>query len=117
MSNPSVSLVRAISIVKSLPMGTRFYASDFGFAGGTMQGLRASGYVKRTENSKIFLLNIYDNHYIEVETLEWEVCDTWEEKYRNIPTYKWVYDNRNKNFDEMAKMIVETAEILKKMGY
>lgn len=114
MSRNSLSLTRAIAIVKSLDEGTRFYASEFNLAGGTISGLVYSGYIRKTGNSKKYMVNVYDNHYIEAEVFEWEVHDCFMEKYSQYP---FIANARDSRFNEDAKMILEAAELLKSLGY
>lgn len=110
MSTKSISLATAIIRVKALGEGTKFYASDLGLAGGTISGLNINGYIKKTGNTKICMVNIYDNHYIKAEIFEWEVCG--EEDTNSL----WK-EYKDKEFERMAEKILAAAEALKVLGF
>lgn len=114
----SINTATALVIIKSLGNGARFYASDFGFAGGTVHGLDVNGYIRKTGNTKKYMVNIYDNHFIEAEVYEWEVFDRYEIDTEYPTRWKEYYKERRiAEFKENAEKIITAAKILKKMGY
>ena len=54
----SFGLGRAMAIVMTLDTDKAFYASDYKFSGGTMQGLERNGYVEKTGRTKQYIIPI-----------------------------------------------------------
>ena len=100
----------ALAKVKALGEGTVFYASDIGALGGTMNALAIDRYIEKTGNTKSYLVEVYDKHYIETEVFEWRVHDAWaNDEYLS----KW----REKEFKKIVDSVLEASEVLHSLGY
>lgn len=103
----SFSKGTAMAKIMALENGTKFYASDFKLAGGTLQGLERNGIIRRTGKKKYFLVNVYDDVYIKASVLEWE-------KDTSAIGWKTWLDEEFKTFVEEIK---RTYGVLQQYGY
>lgn len=62
------------AIIKLVNVTEPFYASDYDIAGGTIGALdKIYGFVRKTGNTKEYLINLYDDMYKKVTIKEWQV--------------------------------------------
>lgn len=100
----------AVAKVRTLGEGATFYASDLGLCGGTVNGLQCNGVIEKTGKTRECFVNVYDNHFIKSEVYEWRVRNTdsdsdWRKKYNE------------REFTKFVNAILETAEMLKSLGF
>ena len=93
--------------IRALNYGKPFYATELGLDGGTIAAMAHYNYIRRTGNTKIYMVNLYDDVYKKVSVYEWELVVS-----------KDVFHSKNQIDREYnkAKAFVDAYEKLKATG-
>lgn len=113
----SYSAHHILNAMKARAYGKPFYASDLGFNGGEMNGLRINNFVKPTGRTKTVMVQIDTwggkRIFKECEVKEWVWCRSnkeWERVWQNEAIIKAIRD---------AKALLELVEkigVVKALG-
>jgi hypothetical protein len=89
-----------------------FWASDFGFQGGDIGGLTRD-FIDPTENTKTVFIPLGGNLYKTVEVQEWRVRKSNDSTHQEL----WQQKIARENLDKDVKLLCETADMFRKLGY
>lgn len=104
----SIATMSAVIRISALEEGTRFYASDLGLNGGTIQSLYYYDYIDKTGNTKSYFIELGDDYYKKVEVYEWEVC------FKKGSAY--MRESRQREVKKYVKEIKEAYKIIQELN-
>ena len=95
---------------KALNYGKPFYATELGLNGGTIVAMAHHNYIRRTGNTKVYMVNLYDDVYKKVSVYEWKLVVSKDAYYNN-----WCKNQIEQEYNK-AKAFVDAFEELKATG-
>lgn len=96
--------------VRALNHGKPFYAADLGLNGGTIAAMAYYNYIRRTGNTKEYMVNLYDDVYKKVSVHEWKLVVSKDTHYND-----WRKNQIEREYYK-AKAFVNAFEELKATG-
>ena len=96
--------------VRALNYGKPFYAADLGLNGGTIAAMEYYNYIRRTGNTKEYMVNLYDDVYKKVLVYEWTLVIFKDAHYND-----WRKNQIEREYTK-AKAFVNAYEEFKATG-
>ena len=96
--------------IRALNYGKPFYATELGLDGGTIAAMAHHNYIRRTGNTKEYMVNLYDDVYKKVSVYEWELVISKDVHYND-----WRKNQIDREYNK-AKAFVNAYEGLKAAG-
>ena len=96
--------------IRALNYGKPFYAADLGLNGGTIAAMACYNYIRRTGNTKEYMVNLYDDVYKKVSVYEWKLVVSNDAHYN-----AWRKNQIEREYNK-AKAFVNAYEELKATG-
>ena len=96
--------------IRALNYGKPFYAADLELNGGTIAAMACYNYIRRTGNTKEYMVNLYDDVYKKVSVYEWELVISKDVHYND-----WRKNQIDREYNK-AKAFVNAYEGLKAAG-
>ena len=96
--------------IRALNYGKPFYASELGLDGGTIGAMACHNFIRRTGNTKDYMVNLYDDVYKKVSVYEWTLVASKDAHYN-----EWRKRQIEREYDK-AKAFVNAYEELKATG-
>lgn len=93
-----------------LNYGKPFYAADLGLNGGTIAAMACYNYIRRTGNTKDYMVHLYDDVYKKVSVYEWTLVVSKDVFYND-----WRKNQIEREYNK-AKAFVNAYEELKATG-